>query len=172
MKNSFKIISLPGDGIGPEIMNSAVNVLELVAKKFQFSFELSECLFGGISIDKYGIPLTDQTINACKNSDAILLGAVGGPKWDSLSHDIKPEAGLLKIRKELELFTNLRPAINTNNGLDIMILRELTSGIYFGQPRGYKNDKAWNTLLYTKKEVERIAPVSYTHLTLPTNREV
>ena len=83
MKNSFKIISLPGDGIGPEIMNSAVNVLELVAKKFQFSFELSECLFGGISIDKYGIPLTDQTINACKNSDAILLGAVGGPKWDS-----------------------------------------------------------------------------------------
>tara|TARA_X000001036_G_C20694072_1_gene810557 strand:+ start:13137 stop:14138 length:1002 start_codon:yes stop_codon:yes gene_type:complete len=161
LKNSFKIISLPGDGIGPEIMNCAINVLELVAKKFQFSFELSECLFGGISIDKYGIPLTDQTINACKNSDAILLGAVGGPKWDSLSHDIKPEAGLLKIRKELELFTNLRPAINTNNGLNIMILRELTSGIYFGQPRGYKNDKAWNTLLYTRKEVERIAHVGF-----------
>ena len=161
MKGSYQIITLPGDGIGPEIMDCAIKVLNIVSEKFDFKIKISKALFGGISIDKNGIPLTNETINLCKESDAILLGAVGGPKWDSLSHQIKPEAGLLKIRKELELFTNLRPAINTTTNLDIMILRELTSGIYYGEPRGYKNNKAWNTLIYTKNEVERIAHIGF-----------
>ena len=161
MKDSYQIVTLPGDGIGPEIMDCAIKVLNIVSEKFDFEIKISKALFGGISIDENGIPLTNETINLCKESDAVLLGAVGGPKWDSLSHQIKPEAGLLKIRKELELFTNLRPVINTTRNLDIMILRELTSGIYFGEPRGYKNNKAWNTLIYTKDEVERIAHIGF-----------
>jgi len=161
LKDSYQIVTLPGDGIGPEIMDCAIKVLNIVSEKFDFEIKISKALFGGISIDENGIPLTNETINLCKESDAVLLGAVGGPKWDSLSHQIKPEAGLLKIRKELELFTNLRPVINTTRNLDIMILRELTSGIYFGEPRGYKNNKAWNTLIYTKDEVERIAHIGF-----------
>ena len=161
MKDSYQIVTLPGDGIGPEVMDCAIKVLNIVSEKFDFKIKISKALFGGISIDENGIPLTNETINLCKESDAVLLGAVGGPKWDSLSHQVKPEAGLLKIRKELELFTNLRPAINTTTNLDIMILRELTSGIYYGEPRGYKNNKAWNTLIYTKDEVERIAHIGF-----------
>lgn len=169
-----KIILLPGDGIGPEVTEAAVSVLTYVANKFNLEINTKEKLFGGVSYDKFGTPLTQETLQACYDSDAVLLGAVGGYKWESLPHHLKPEAALLKLRKSLGLFTNIRPAkvypalIDSSSlkkeileGTDFIVFRELTGGIYFGEPRGYDEDKGWNTMLYTKFEIERIARMAF-----------
>ncbi len=167
---SWKIVSLPGDGIGQEVMASATTFLTLLAEKLQFSVDIETYLFGGTSYDEHGQMLTDETLEACKNADAVLMGAVGGPKWENLPHNEKPEAGLLKLRKELGLYANIRPAKVYNalsnastlkqdilQGTDFVVVRELTGGIYFGQPRGYDDNKGYNTMVYEKYEVERIA---------------
>ncbi|MBD3609726.1 MAG: 3-isopropylmalate dehydrogenase, partial [Gammaproteobacteria bacterium] len=169
-----KILVLPGDGIGPEIVAEAVKVIEAL-KKEGLDVSLENGLIGGASTDAHGEPLTEATLQQAKASDAILLGAVGGPKWEPLDIAIRPEKGLLKIRAGLELFSNLRPAIlypqladastlkpEVVSGLDLMIVRELTGGIYFGQPRGVETmengeRRGFNTLVYTESEVERIA---------------
>ncbi len=169
-----KIILLPGDGIGPEVTEAAVSVLTYVANKFNVEISTKEKLFGGVSYDKFGTPLTQETLQSCYDSDAVLLGAVGGYKWESLPHHLKPEAALLKLRKSLGLFTNIRPAkvypalIDSSSlkkeileGTDFIVFRELTGGIYFGEPRGYDEDKGWNTMLYTKFEIERIARMAF-----------
>ena len=167
---NYKVTLLPGDGIGPEVTNAAVKVMHQAADKFGFAFELDEQLMGGSSYEEYGKPITDATIDACKKSDAVFLGAVGGPKWEDLEHHLKPEAALLKLRKSLELYTNIRPAKvysafldasslknDVLEGTDFVVLRELTGGIYFGEPRGMDNEKGWNTMVYSKAEIERIA---------------
>ncbi|NTV47516.1 MAG: 3-isopropylmalate dehydrogenase, partial [Chlorobiales bacterium] len=166
----IKIVSLPGDGIGQEVVASAEELIHVIAENFHLDIEIDQRLFGGCSYDKHGSMLTDETLEACKNADAVLLGAVGGPKWEALPHDKKPEAGLLKLRKELGLYANLRPAKVYNalanastlktdvlKGTDFVVVRELTGGIYFGQPRGYDQNKGWNTMVYERYEVERIA---------------
>lgn len=170
----FKVTLLPGDGIGPEVINAAVNVLKYAAEKFNIEFEFTEKEIGGCSYEKYGTPLTDEVLSECYSSDAVFLGAVGGPKWEKLPHNLKPEAALLKLRKSLGLYANLRPAKVYNSMLsasslkesvladtDVMILRELTGGIYFGEPRGYDSDKGFNTMVYTRDEVERIARYAF-----------
>jgi 3-isopropylmalate dehydrogenase len=169
-----KVTLLPGDGIGPEVMEAAVKVLHHVAERFNMNFEVTEKAIGGDSIDRFGTPLPDDTIEACSNSDAVLLGAVGGPQWENLEHHMKPEAGLLKIRKSLELFANIRPAKiypafmdasslkkEVLEGVDFIVLRELTGGIYFGNPRGANQEKGWNTMVYHKYEIERIAEMAF-----------
>lgn len=167
---SNKITLLPGDGIGPEVMDAAVKVMMHVAERFNMDIEINTALIGGCSYEEYGTPITDDAIELCKKSDTVLLGAVGGYQWEDLEHHLKPEAALLKLRKELELFTNIRPAkvypsfVNSSSlkekvilGTDFIVFRELTGGIYFGQPRGYDESKGWNTMVYEKYEVERIA---------------
>lgn len=174
-----KILVLAGDGIGPEIVNEAVKVLNVVNDKYNLSLEYTEDTIGGAAIDQYGVPLADSTLVKAKEADAVLLGAVGGPKWDTLERSIRPEKGLLKIRSELGLFANLRPAIlypqlaNASSlkaefvaGLDILIVRELTGGIYFGEPRGIRTlengeRQGYNTLPYRESEIERIARVGF-----------
>lgn len=171
---TFKVVVLPGDGIGPEVTAAAVDVLKLTGKKFNVGFELKEYPIGGISYDKHGTPLTDEVLQACYGSDAVLLGAVGGSKWDSLQSNMKPEAALLKLRKSLGLYINIRPAkvykalINSSSlkadvlsGTDLLILRELTGDVYFGEPRGIDDEKGFNTMIYTKKEVERITRYAF-----------
>jgi 3-isopropylmalate dehydrogenase len=170
----YKIVSIPGDGIGPEVVAGAVSVLEQLSKKHGFETVIEEHPFGGASYDLHGEMLTQETLEACKNCDAVLLGAVGGPKWEKLPHEHKPEAALLKIRKELELFANLRPAkvydalidasslkADVVRGTDFLVFRELTGGIYFGQPRGYDENRGWNTMVYERYEVERIARLAF-----------
>ena len=170
----YKIVILPGDGIGPEITASAIEILKEVSKHSDINFDFIEKVIGGKSIDLHDVPITDDTLEACLSSDSIFLGAVGGPKWDNVEHDNKPEQALLKLRKSLGLYSNLRPAnifkslVNSSSlkpniieDTDIMIVRELTGGIYFGSPRGYDKKRGWNTLEYTRKEVERIAHVSF-----------
>ena len=174
-----KILVLPGDGIGPEIVKEAVKVLELASNKFNLGVELSYDDLGGAAIDRYGVPLADETLARAREADAILLGAVGGPKWDTIDPAIRPERGLLKIRSQLGLFGNLRPALlypqlaaasslkpEVVAGLDILIVRELTGGIYFGQPRESKvlengERMAYDTLPYSESEVRRIAKVGF-----------
>ena len=171
---SYKIALLPGDGIGPEVTDAAVEVIKAAASKFNFSVEFKEELIGGSSFEKHNSPLTDETLQTCFNSDAVFLGAVGGPKWEKLPHHLKPEAALLKLRKELGLFANIRPAKIYNalidsstlkkeilEGTDFIVLRELTGGIYFGQPRGYDAKRGWNTMEYSHDEVERIARMAF-----------
>ncbi|MDR8013913.1 3-isopropylmalate dehydrogenase [Ectopseudomonas guguanensis] len=176
---SKQILVLPGDGIGPEIMAEAVKVLNLANDKYALGFELSFDDLGGAAIDRYGVPLADETLARAKAADAVLLGAVGGPKWDSIDPAIRPERGLLKIRSQLGLFGNLRPAIlypqlaeasslkpEVVAGLDILIVRELTGGIYFGQPRESKvlengERMAYDTLPYSESEIRRIAKVGF-----------
>ncbi len=170
----FKIVTIPGDGIGSEVVASAVQVIKALEEKHGLEIEIEEHLFGGASYDVHGEMLTEETLEACKNCDAVLLGAVGGPKWENLPHEKKPEAALLRIRKELGLFANFRPAkvydalVNASSlkseilsGTDFMVIRELTGGIYFGQPRGYDEEKGWNTMVYEKYEVERIARLAF-----------
>lgn len=166
----YKIALLKGDGIGPEIVDEAVKVLDKIGQKYGHKFEYTQGYLGGESIDRYGVPLSKETTEICKSSDSVLLGAVGGPEWDNIEPEKRPEKGLLAIRKELGVYTNLRPAILFNvlkdasplkseiigNGLDIMIVRELTGGLYFGQ-REYSEEKAHDTLSYTRAEIERIA---------------
>jgi len=169
----YKIVLLPGDGIGPEVVQQGVRVLQSIASKFGHHFEFSEHLIGGIAIDETGDALPNSTIVACKSSEAILLGAVGGPKWDDPNAKTRPEAGLLKIRKELGLFANLRPIVTFAElldssplkreiieGTDILFFRELTGGLYFG-PSGLEElpdgqQRAFSTAVYTTSEVERI----------------
>ncbi len=173
MKN-YKIALIKGDGIGPEIVDEAVKVLGVVSKKCGFLLEFDEYLMGGCAVDECGTPLPDATLEGAKNSDAVLFGAIGGYKWDSLPRELKPETGLLKIRKELGTFANLRPAAvydelleasplkpEIAQGVDLLIVRELTGGIYFGEPRGRDETMGYNTMVYTKPEVQRIAKVAF-----------
>ncbi len=170
----YKVTVLPGDGIGPEVTAAAVKVMKYVGEKFSVSFNTTEKLIGGASYDKYGEMLTEDTLAECYNSDAVLLGAVGGPKWESLPHDKKPETALLGIRKALGLYANLRPAkvyssmtdasslkAEVLKGTDVLIVRELTGGIYFGEPKGLDEKKGWNTMVYSKDEVKRIAEMAF-----------
>ena len=170
------ILFLPGDGIGPEVCEEAKKVLLSVNELFGLDFKVSEELVGGDALEKTGNPLPNQTLEAAKSADAILLGAVGGPVWDNLDYELRPERALLGLRSELDLFANLRPAILSKHlsdssslksekvqDLDLLIVRELTGGIYFGQPRG-KNDSglsAFNTMIYSKEEIERIGRVAF-----------
>ncbi|MDB2415087.1 3-isopropylmalate dehydrogenase [Rickettsiales bacterium] len=174
-----KILVLAGDGIGPEVTNQAIRIVDWFNKNKNTDFEIDHALIGGIAYDETGNPLPEETITKAKASNAVLLGAVGGPKWEPLDISVRPEKGLLGIRKELGLFANLRPAIVFDeladasslkrelvSGLDIMIVRELTGGIYFGQPRGIEDlpdgqRKGFNTLVYTTNEVERIGRVAF-----------
>ena len=174
----YRIAVLPGDGIGPEVAEQTLLVLERVGDKFNHSFPFQKLLAGGCAIDATGTPLPEETLEACKNSDAVLLGAVGGPKWDNLPGDKRPEAGLLGLRGGLGLFANLRPAILNKElrdactlrpdiigeSMDIMVVRELTGGIYFGE-RGRRSGKmgeeAFDTESYSVGEVERIARLAY-----------
>ena len=170
------ILFLPGDGIGPEVCEEAKKVLLSVNELFGLDLKVSEELVGGVAFEKTGNPLPNQTLEAAKSADAILLGAVGGPVWDDLDYELRPERALLGLRSELDLFANLRPAILSKylsdssslksekvQDLDLLIVRELTGGIYFGQPRG-KNDSglsAFNTMIYSKEEIERIGRVAF-----------
>jgi len=176
---SKKIAVLPGDGIGIEIVAQAVKILDCLNNDYNLNIEMEHGLVGGSAYDETGSPLPEATLKLAEESDAVLLGAVGGYKWESLDISVRPEKGLLGLRSELELFANLRPAIlypqlahastlkeDVVSGLDIMIVRELTGGIYFGQPRGVrtienKEKQGFNTLIYKESEVERIAHVAF-----------
>lgn len=176
---SKKILILPGDGIGPEIMKEAVKVLDVLGTDFGLDVELEHGLIGGAAYDETGNPLPEESLEQARRADAILLGAVGGPKWESLDIAVRPEKGLLKIRSELDLFANLRPALTAPqlvdastlrpevvSGLDIMIVRELTGGIYFGQPRGIRqlengDREGYNTLVYNESEIQRIGRLAF-----------
>ena len=176
---THKIAVLPGDGIGPEIVAEAVKVIECLKREFDLKIEMEEALVGGAAIDATGVPLPEETLALAKSSDAVLLGAVGGHKWESLDISIRPEKGLLGLRAGMELFANLRPAIlypqlaeastlkaDVVAGLDIMIVRELVGGIYFGQPRGIRTlengeRQGFNTLIYKESEIERIGRVAF-----------
>lgn len=175
----MKICVMPGDGIGPEIVAQGLKVLEKIGEKFGHEFEVEEALIGGIAIDEKGVPLPDETVKACKSADAVLLGAVGGPKWDNIDPAIRPERGLLGIRKELALFANLRPAALfpqlkdacflrpdiVEKGIDVMVVRELTGGIYFGEPKGEGKENGerygYNTMIYRESEIRRIAKIAF-----------
>ncbi|PJZ49532.1 3-isopropylmalate dehydrogenase [Leptospira saintgironsiae] len=175
-----KVAVLAGDGIGPEVMKVALSVLKKALGSKASDFQFTEALVGGIAIDKTGGPLPQETLKLCEESDAILFGSVGGPKWESLPPEKQPERGaLLPLRKHFDLFANLRPAIiypelrNASpikpeiigEGLDILILRELTSGIYFGQPKGREGsgaeEFAFDTMRYSRREIERAARVAF-----------
>ncbi len=176
---SKTICLLPGDGIGTEIIAQGRKALEAVAKRTGTELTFTEALIGGAAYDATGTPLPKETIDACKASDAVFLGAVGGPKWDALSPDKRPEKGILGIRKELGLFANLRPALllpelagacllkpaTAQKGLDLIVVRELTGDIYFGQPRGIEvrdgQRTGFNTMLYSEEEIRRIAVVAF-----------
>ena len=174
-----KILLLPGDGIGPEVVSEVKKIINWFNSKRSLDFETDEDLVGGAAYDKHGTPITDEVFYKALESEAVILGAVGGPKWDNLDFSKKPERALLKLRKELKLFANLRPAICFSqlveasslkpeivSGLDIMIVRELTGGIYFGEPRGIKpidngERKGVNTHTYTSSEIARVARVAF-----------
>lgn len=174
-----KIAVLPGDGIGTEIVAEALKVLDCLQENFGLSIETEQALIGGAAYDATGTPFPAETLAVCQAADAVLLGAVGGPKWEPLDYSLRPERGLLGLRAELELFANLRPAIlypqlaaastlkpEVVSGLDIMIIRELTGGIYFGHPRGRRTNaqgerEGFNTLTYTESEIRRIGHVAF-----------
>jgi len=173
MKN-YNISLIKGDGIGVEIVNEAVKVLDAVGKKFDINFEYKEYLMGGCAIDATGNPLPQETIDGVKASDACLFGAIGGPKWDNQPRELRPESGLLRFRKAMGVFANLRPAVVYDElvdasslkpeiikGVDIMVVRELIGGIYFGEPKGKTQTKGWNTMVYEVYEIERIAHVAF-----------
>ncbi|WP_113671331.1 3-isopropylmalate dehydrogenase [Vallitalea guaymasensis] len=180
---NYNIAVIPGDGIGPDIVEQGKLVLDKVGEKFGHSFEYKEVLAGGIAIDKVGEPLPQETIDVCKKSDSVLLGAVGGPKWDNLAD--RPEKALLGLRSELELFANIRPAtmfdqlrdacplkdeIIGDGGLDLVVVRELTGGIYFGE-RGRQGEKAFDTMEYSVDEIKRIAKVGF-DIAMKRNKKV
>jgi 3-isopropylmalate dehydrogenase len=176
---SYKIAVLPGDGIGPEVMHEGIEVLKQVANLYGFRVELVEGIVGGASIDAHGKPLTDPVLQLAKESDAVMLGAMGGTKWDGLDYSIRPERALLGLRQELGLFANLRPVKlfsalasastlkrEVVEGTDLLVVRELTGGIYFGQPKGVTRlpdgtERGVNTEVYTTPEIERIAHVAF-----------
>ncbi|MGB3615504.1 MAG: 3-isopropylmalate dehydrogenase, partial [Elainellaceae cyanobacterium] len=174
----YRITLLPGDGIGPEIMAVAVDILKTVGGQHDIAFDFHTALIGGAAIDETGQPLPNETLDTCRQSDAVLLAAIGGPKWDSLPNDLRPERGLLGLRAGLTLFANLRPAqilpqlIDASTlkrevveGVDIMVVRELTGGIYFGQPKGIfsseTEQRGVNTMAYTSSEIDRIGRVAF-----------
>ncbi|MDF7807336.1 3-isopropylmalate dehydrogenase [Pontiellaceae bacterium B12219] len=178
MSKTYNITLLPGDGIGPEVITESVKVLDAVAEKAGFELKYTTCNAGGAAIDAHNDPMPDSVVETCKASNAVLLGAVGGPKWDALTGAMRPESGLLKIRKELGAFANLRPVTvpeslaensplrpETVAGLDLFTVRELTGGIYFGEPRGTEGEgddrKSWNTMVYSVGEIKRVARVAF-----------
>src|SRR5437870_635130 len=174
-----KILVLPGDGIGPEIMREVMRIVEFFDRRHIASFEVGEGLVGGAAYDASGVPLTDDTLARAQSADAVLFGSVGGPKWESLPFELQPERGLLRLRKEMDLFANLRPAVvfealadasalkrDLVAGLDLMIVRELTGGIYFGEPRGVEtlpdgSRRAINTEVYSEAEIERVVRAGF-----------
>ena len=176
---THKIAVLPGDGIGTEIVAEALKVLDALKQYHGLQVETEEALIGGVAYDATGTPFPEATLKLCQQADSVLLGAVGGPKWEPLDYSVRPERGLLGLRSELELFANLRPAIlypqlvaastlkpEVVSGLDIMIIRELTGGIYFGKPRGRRtNDQGqregFNTLIYNESEIRRIGHIAF-----------
>lgn len=173
MKN-YNISIIKGDGIGPEIVDEAIKVLDAASKKCGFKLDYKEYLMGGIAIDTTGVPLPQETIDGVLASDACLFGAIGGEKWDTLPRELRPETGLLKFREEMGVYANLRPAIiydelvnastlkpEVIKGVDIMIVRELIGGIYFGKPRENDGFKAFNTMVYTKPEIIRIGKTAF-----------
>ena len=179
MTQQYRITLLPGDGIGPEILAVTVEILKVIGKKFDLQFDFQTALIGGAAIDETGSPLPEATLSACKNSEAVLLAAIGGYKWDNLPRQQRPETGLLGLRSGLGLFANLRPAtifpqlIDASSlkreiieGVDIMVVRELTGGIYFGQPKGIfetetGEKRGLNSMVYSESEVDRIAKVAF-----------
>ncbi|MBE1556665.1 3-isopropylmalate dehydrogenase [Sporosarcina limicola] len=169
-----RVAVLPGDGIGPEVTEAAVKILEVIARRFNHKFHIEYGAIGGNAIDKHNNPLPDETIALCENSDAVLLGAVGGPKWDNNPSALRPEKGLLAIRKHFDLFANLRPVKAVPSLLhasplkeevamevDMLIVRELTGGLYFGEPSHRTEKSAVDTLVYTREEIERIVEKAF-----------
>lgn len=179
MNKNFSLTVLPGDGIGPEVMAQVRKVIVWLEANGGYRFEIAEDKIGGSAYDAYGVPFADATLATCRKSDAIVMGAVGGPKWDGVEYNKRPEAGLLRIRKELGLFANLRPALVFDalaeastlkteivKGLDILIVRELTGGVYFGEPRGIEDlgggeRRGVNTQVYTTGEIRRVGRVAF-----------
>jgi len=179
MPANKKLLMLPGDGIGPEVMGEVRRVIDWMDQRRAVTFDVAEGLVGGAAYEALGTPLADETLADAMGVDAVLLGAVGGPKWDNVERHHRPEAGLLRLRKEMDLFANLRPAVvfdalvdastlkeEVVRGLDILILRELTSGVYFGEPRGLQTlddgtERCIDTQAYTRAEVERIVHVAF-----------
>jgi 3-isopropylmalate dehydrogenase len=179
MTGQYRITLLPGDGIGPEILAVAVEVLQVIGQQFNIQFDFQEALIGGAAIDETGNPLPEETLTICRHSDAVLLAAIGSPQYDNLPRHQRPETGLLGLRAGLNLFANLRPATifpqlidastlkrEVVEGVDIMVVRELTGGIYFGQPRGIFETETGerrgvNTMAYTESEIDRIARVAF-----------
>jgi len=179
MKENFKIALLPGDGIGPEVVREAVKILKIVEAKLNLTLEMDQVPVGGAGYEATGHPLPEESLTAAKNANAVLLGAVGGPKWENLEFSLRPERALLGLRSSLQLYANLRPAKifpalleastlkrEVVEGLDILVVRELTGGIYFGEPRGIETladgtRKGVNTLVYTEPEIERIARIAF-----------
>ena len=170
----MNVLLLPGDGVGPEVCNEANKIIKAVANRFNLDIFIDEDLIGGVSIDENKTPITDEVISKAKSSDAIILGGVGGPKWDNLPSKDKPEKGLLRLRSDLKFFANLRPSICFSEtsgasslkkeiieGLDLLIVRELTGGIYFGEPREKSTKSAFNTMIYSKDEIKRISEVAF-----------
>jgi 3-isopropylmalate dehydrogenase len=182
-RRSYEIIALPGDGIGPEVMAAALSLLDAVSGKFDADFAVRELPVGGVSIDEHGVPLMPEVLERCAGADAVLLGAVGGPKWDSTDPDApRPEQGLLGLRKGLELFANLRPVRPSGalvgvsplrrdlvEGADLIVVRELTGGIYFGD-RGRRDGVAHDTCVYSTGEIERIARLGFETAGHPSRR--
>src|SRR5689334_12474001 len=179
MPANKKLLILPGDGIGPEVMREVRRVIDWLDRRRIVSFDISEDLVGGASLDVRGVPITDEAIRKAKEADAVLFGAVGGPKWEKLGFDLRPEIAILALRKELDLFANLRPATvfdplvdastlkaDVVGGLDVMIVRESTGGIYFGEPRGVETlpngeKRGFDTESYTTSEIERVARIAF-----------
>lgn len=175
VKMAESIAVIKGDGIGVEVVNEALKVLRVVCEKFGIACEFSEYMMGGCAYDNYGDPLPKESLQGVLSAKAVLFGAIGGQKWENLPKDKRPESGLLRLRKELGVFANLRPAIVFDElldasalkpeiikGVDILIVRELISGIYFGQPRGKEKDRAYNTMAYSVQEIEQIAHKAFT----------
>ncbi len=179
MPSNKQLLILPGDGIGPDCMSQVRRVVDWFDRRGTATFEVEEDLVGGAAIDAHGVPLADATLEKAMQADSVLLGAVGGPKWDELPFEVKPERGLLRLRKEMALYANLRPALcfdalvesstlkpEVVSGLDIMIVRELTGGVYFGEPRGIEElpdgtRRGVNTQVYTTPEIHRVARVAF-----------
>lgn len=174
----YKILTLAGDGIGPEVMAEAIKILKTIEEISDLKFSIEEALIGGCAYEEYGKPLPDESLKLAKDADAVLLGAVGGPKWDQIERSLRPERALLAIRSELELFANFRPAIvfdelvesstlkkEVIQGVDFLVVRELTGGIYFGKPRGIETKNGervgTNTYVYSESEIRRIAKVAF-----------
>jgi 3-isopropylmalate dehydrogenase len=188
MASNKNVLILAGDGIGPEVMAQVRRVMNWMGNQRGIGFEVDEGLVGGCAYEKYGVALADETMDKAQEADAVLLGAVGGPQWDNLDFSLKPERGLLRLRKEMDLYANLRPAIVFDalaeastlktelvTGLDILIIRELTGGIYFGEPRGIEvlpdgTRRGVNTQVYTTPEIQRVARVAFEMAKLRANR--